>query len=147
MTISQTTLIISEHMVVENNKYGKRQLQNDPPSLRLDPRLLPSARAELHLITSFNLDHFDSASLFTTLHLGTATTCAAVAFPTAEQQGRAKSRGGIRTSCIHSIPAVSDGEGGRLVPEVAQRALVFAFDDALFITCRQRRHNLQVMPV
>ncbi|XP_020494740.2 VPS10 domain-containing receptor SorCS1 isoform X2 [Labrus bergylta] len=35
-------------------------------------------RAGLRLIKSFNLDHLDSAALFTTLHLGNATTCAAV---------------------------------------------------------------------
>lgn len=52
------------------------------PSLSLDPQLLPRVCAGLHLIKSFNLDHSDRAALFTTLHLGNATTCAAVPLPT-----------------------------------------------------------------
>lgn len=52
--------------------------------------------AGLHLIKSFNLEHSGSAALFTTLHLGNATTCAAVLSSTAERQfiprrGREKS--------------------------------------------------------
>uniref|UniRef100_A0A8D3DD34 VPS10 domain-containing receptor SorCS2 n=1 Tax=Scophthalmus maximus TaxID=52904 RepID=A0A8D3DD34_SCOMX len=42
------------------------------------PSSSPLARAGLRLIRSFNLDHLGSAALFTTLHLGNATTCAAV---------------------------------------------------------------------
>ena len=97
MTVLLTALIIAEHMV-ENNKYGERQSNI---ILHLSVCVLSSSpmRAGLHLIKSFNLDHLDSAALFTTLHLGNATTCAAVPLLlTAERQlnprkGKEKSAG------------------------------------------------------
>lgn len=105
MTVLVTALIIAAHMV-ENNKYGERQRQHYPPSLSLDPQLLPLAcGASFDQI--LQLGPLRLSALFTTLHLGNATTCAAVPSSTAERQftprrGREKSEG-KRTSCIHSI--------------------------------------------
>lgn len=79
MTVLLTALIIADHMV-ENNKYGERQRQHYPSiSLSGSSAPPPFLRAGLHLIKPFNLDHLGlSALFFTTLHLGNATTCAAV---------------------------------------------------------------------
>lgn len=67
---------------VENNQRGKRQpniISSISQSGSSAPP--PCVCAGLHLIKSFNLDHSDRAALFTTLHLGNATTCAAVPLP------------------------------------------------------------------
>lgn len=74
MTVSLTALIIVCHMVA-NNKYGERQWQHYPSISQSGSLSSSPMRARLHLIKSFNLDHLSSAALFTTLHLGNATTC------------------------------------------------------------------------
>lgn len=140
MTVVLTALIIAEHMV-GNNKYGERQ-----PNiiLHLSVRVLSSSpmRAGLHLIKSFNLDHLDSAALFTTLHLGNATTCAALPLPppsgsSVPEKGQREECGKGLLASAASFCAASNGKAGHILPKVAQCALVFAFDDALFLSCRQ----------
>ncbi len=104
MTVLLTALITADHMV-ENSKYGERQSNI---ILHISVCILSSSpmRAGLHLIKSFNLDHLDSAALFTTLHLGNATTCAAVP-PLKPSDNlvseKAKRRVRKRTYLVHSI--------------------------------------------
>lgn len=140
MTVLLTALIIADHMV-GNNKYGERQSQHYPPSLSLDPQLLPSVRAGLHLIKSFNLDHLDSAALFFPYNtaFGQRHNLRSSSSSTAEQQftppetGREKSgeEKGLLASTV-SFSASSNGDGGHILPKVAP----CAFDDPLFISWR-----------
>lgn len=104
MTVLLTALITADHMV-ENNKYGEIQ---SSIILHLSVWILSSSpmRAGLHLIKSLKLDHLDSAALFTTLHLGNATTCAAVPLPPPSGYlVPEKAERGVRkkTSLIHRI--------------------------------------------
>lgn len=87
--------------MVKNNTHEKTA-QHD--ILRLSVWILGSSPvcAGLHLIKSFNLDHLNWAALFTRLHLGNATTCAAVLLPTSSCS-RVPDKATGKTSCILSI--------------------------------------------
>lgn len=97
MTVSLTALIIGCHMLA-NNKYGERQSQHYPSISQSGSLSSSPMRARLHLIKSFNLDHLGSAALFTTLHLGNATTCSSSSSRAEHQftplKSREDSRGG-----------------------------------------------------
>ena len=140
-----TALIITDHMV-GNNKYGESQ-SSSILHLCVDQLLPHACRASFDQILQLGpLFFFFYNTAFEQRHNLRSTSSSTAERQFTPQKGSGKSEGKELPASSASFSAASDGEGGHISPKVAQCVLLFDFDDALFLSCRQSRDNLQVVP-